>query len=358
MSDSNINSPTDDEEIPVMRFDRGKDMAADLDVLMDEGNDPDIAAANKGAEVDPATSPTPNIPPATAPEIDANDGAGQSPAEPASGQERATQREPEAPITSPTPNVINLDGLEIPADQAGDVKNLIEWANSMTPAESAKLMDYYNNMKRGVQVSEPPAEVQAQPSPQQPETFIPDDVRGEYPDLAPLFDKIDERFAAYDERFASVEEFDTQIQQRTEAEEQQAAIAVEIETVKSFQNDLGLSDEETTFLHSAAARSNLAPAFIQQFGLEGGFRKTLEFALQSNPDINNRVVAAQLQALATGEEVNARKANAGQLTGDGGNVNRESYVRGETLSPRANKPRLSEKTAAMAADLDRMQSGM
>lgn len=250
------------------------------------------------------------------------------------------------PPAEEQPEVYKLGDMEIPADQIDTVIGLLNWASSLTEEQAARVMAAMNDTPPATPTPPTP------PAPAEPEVpeFIAEleavdptvakAMRELYSERQQREAEMEAQLAQYREELNQLESFAGQeLATRTKAQTDSAEELVATE----FLDKHNLTADDYPALVATAGQLGITDAFVQQFGLEEGFRKTLEAALYANEDLRARTVSQAVQANQAAATAASRKEAASGLGVQGGtNIPRQDV---------ANLPQ-SDRRKAMVRDIE------
>jgi hypothetical protein len=245
------------------------------------------------------------------------------------------------------PSYYKLGDYEIPASQVDDVVNLVQWASSLSPEQA----DQINRALAG-EVAAASQVADVEPASNQPSipSYI-EELESSDPTMARYMREM------YEERIQREQELETRLNEvmgeltalegitgeRIYAETQQEVAQVEENVRNNFLAEYGLDDEDYDLLVATAGELNITNSMVQAYGMEEGFRKTLETALYANEDLRNRSVSNEVESRLVAEQTSSRKEAAAGLAPQGG-------TNLPTSTP-AGLPQ-SERRSAMVRDIE------
>lgn len=251
----------------------------------------------------------------------------------------AEDDQPEVQEPDPTPEPpasLRIGDVEYDPGMAEDINNLVQWASSLTPEQ-------YERMNE-VLYSQPEPQPQPEPEPE-PELDLSD----VDPETAAVLKRQAEELAALKAQVSQTSQSAEQVQQalnHQQLEQQRTSFAAAEAKVRAeVMEQYGFTDADYDSLVQTAGELGITFPYIQQYGVEEGMRKVLVTAMYANPNMQERVINAQAQALAQQQLNEERKAAAAALNPQGG-----TNIPAQTP---ANLP-VSEKRAAMIDDINAM----
>ena len=256
-----------------------------------------------------------------------------------------TAAEATQPPVEEQPTTYQLGDMEIPADQVEGVVGLINWASSLTEEQAARVMAAMNvDAKPVAPAPAPEPKVDSVPEfiteLEAVDPTVAKAMRELYTDRTQREAEMEAQLAQYREELNQLESFAGQeLAQRTKAQTDSAEELVASE----FLEQHNLTAEDYPTLVATAGQLGLTDSFVQKFGLEEGFRKTLEAALYANEDLRSRTVAQAVQAQQVAATTASRKEAAGGLGVQGGTNIPQQNV--------ANLPQ-SDRRKAMVRDIE------
>lgn len=220
-----------------------------------------------------------------------------------------TEEVPDSTSTAEPPateDVIQIGDVVIAADQVDAVVGLLNWASGLTEDQAAAAF---------AAASGHPIEPQIEQPAPPPAPAIPDDLAETYPEVAEQFRKMQEEMEQLRSSIGQVEQVAGQVAYNDTRE---LIDTTELRVRDEFLQKHGLSEDDYTKLTATAAELGVVPSLVQNFGLEEGFRRSLDIAYASNPDLQQREIQTRIQQAQT----NTKKQNAASLTPQGGSAPR------------------------------------
>lgn len=225
-----------------------------------------------------------------------------------------------------TEDVIQIGDVVIAADQVDAVVGLLNWASNLTEEQAAAAFAASSGQP-----------IEPQIAPQQPEPDpIPDELTETFPEVAERFRQMQEEMEQLRQSVGEV----GQVAGRVAYNDTRELIDnTELRVRDEFLQKHGLSEDDYAKLTATAAELGVVPSLVENFGLEEGFRRSLDIAYASSPDFQQREMQTRIQQAQT----QTRKQNAASLTPQGGSAPR-------TNPDPANLP-VSEKRKAMIDEI-------
>ena len=288
-------------------------------------------AGDLPVENDDETAPTP-----TTAEAMADDLRSMTEADPTGSTEETvaegTEEVPASTSTeepSATGDFIQIGDVTIAADQVDAVVGLLNWASSLTEDQAAAAFAAASGQPVPM-IDEPAAP---------PENTIPDDIAETYPEVAEQFRKMQEEMEQLRSSIGQVEQVAGQVAYNDTRE---MIDTTETRVRDEFLQTHNLSEDDYGKLTATASDLGIVPSLVQNFGLEEGFKRSLEIAYASNPDFQQREMQTRVQQAQTA----SKKDAAASLTPQGGSSPR-------TNPDPANLP-VSEKRKAMVDEIKQL----
>lgn len=291
------------------------DMAADLNEMLNSEDDNDNAG-----------------------ELPPEDGGQETPP-PESGGEEAQQAQ-----SSEDDEYILLGDRRIPAAMAPDVVDLIDWASSLTPEQSARINAALNATEPDL-----PPEDRGNSQPAEPATPAADEIPYEELDevTAKALRAQQERMAQLEAQLAEKAKVVDEVQVLTGQEllrrTREESLAAEARVRDEFLEAHSLSEDDYSALVATAGELGITNSLVAKYGPEEGFRKTLDAALYANEDIRTRVLRTTVEQDVR-QDLNTDRKQAASALGPQGGTNIPDQT------PRALP--MSERRRAMARDIE------
>lgn len=278
----------------------------------------DIAAAMAGEDIN--ARPMPETPP--------EDPGTQPPPEgeqqPPEDQGQQSQQPPEGEQQQAT-ETIRIGEREFDARMAEDIVGLVDWASSLTPEQSMRI-------QQALMAEEEAAAQQGQ-QPTPPEDPGTQTGESEAPQIN--YDALDEETAqalraqqAELERLremvqtetADIDQIRQYTQQQVVAQTQQQIVAAEQAVREEFIEKYKLSDEDYETLARTAGDLGIVDPFVNQLGLEEGFRRSLDTALYANEELREKLLRGEVERDVR-QNLNASRKEAAAALGPQGGTN-------------------------------------
>lgn len=247
------------------------------------------------------------------------------------------------------PSYYQLGEMQIPADQVNDVVGLVQWASSLTPEQADRINRALTGDFDQAETSTVPAVENAEPVDQVPSYIA--ELEQTDPTMARFMREMhDDRVAREREIQQKLDETLVELgqleaitgRQLVEATYEQTN-TVENQVREEFLADNNLSPEDYDVLVATASELNLTNPMVEAYGLEEGFRRTLEAALYANEDLRDRSFRNNIESEIRSELTSQKKEAAAGLAPQGG-------TNLPTSTP-AGLPQ-SERRSAMVRDIE------
>lgn len=183
-------------------------------------------------------------------------------------------------------------------DELTEAEKVYQWARSLTPEQVAAI--------DAVLMPQP---VQAPPPPSAPAETLEDE---------------DDEIAALKREIAAVKAAQQQELYQTQYKQQLDVFSQQIDTTTaSFAQQNNLSDEEIEELSSTLASSGMFVALSQQFGVEDGLRRGLDYFMATTPKFAERKQEAiRQQTLLENQKLEEKMRKASAVSAAPGSINK------------------------------------
>ena len=213
----------------------------------------------------------------------------------------------ETSTSEPPADVIQIGDVVIAADQVDAVVGLLNWASSLNEEQAAAAFAAAAGQT-----------VPAQPDPEPAAPAIPDELADTYPEVAERFKQMQEEMEQLRSSIGQVEQVAGQAALNDTRE---LIDTTETRVRDDFLNQHNLTEDDYAKLTATAAELGIVPSLVQNFGLEEGFKRSLDIAYASNPDFQQREIQTRMQQAQT----QTKKQNAASLTPQGGSAPRSTH---------------------------------
>lgn len=338
------------------------------------------AVALSPADTSPAPVVTPPVAPVTDdPPVPPAGATGPEPydpfAVPAAPPAPAPHTAVDTPVALPA-GYVDFMGSPIPQQEAQTMRDVYQWATSLTPEESNAINQFIQQRRTNpgspaapVAPAQPAQPAAIQPGyppqgqfPQSPGAITPpptiDPSTIDDPAIAQFLNQqsqwMAQQYAAQQSTIAQQSAQLAQVQQQSEAQVQQSVTAQVAETNRQidqakldFAQQYQLTAAELQVVEDRLIASGLVPSLVERRGgdIHAGIMDGLTTTAWTSPDIRTRLVAAETApAVTDAREIQERKAKLGSLGGSGGSVPVQSQP---ASAQDKHKAMVAEITAAM-----------